>query len=148
MAHFLDVCSCGVIIRQCRCAGPKARVVIQNGCASCKQNAAAPVFTLAVASWPIPEPSMLELRGAIDLLRSALNNMPHDCWRGASYYTATAAEKEARHTVEAAKSALHKDLRVLLGHSKEVTQAAALASIPLRSSPLAVSFCESPFPRY
>lgn len=147
--HFIEVCSCGVILRQCRCAGSKRRTVIQNGCASCKQNAAAPLFTLAVAAWPLPEPSMLELRGAIDLLRSALKNLPTSVWRGSTYYTPTATENEVWYTIDCAKSSLHKDLSAMLGQNKSVVQAAALATVPVsRSATLAVKFPESPFPRY
>lgn len=34
--HFRTVCSCGQIIAQCRCPGPKTETVIENGCATCK----------------------------------------------------------------------------------------------------------------
>lgn len=98
--------------------------------------------------YPIPEPSMLELRGAIDLLRAAQRTIPTCGWRGAGYYTPTPAEKEAYTVLGISLTKLYPELRAMLGQSKEVTQAAALASIPLRSSPPAVSFCVSPWPRY
>lgn len=33
--HFIQVCSCGEVIAQCRCPGDKAREVVQEGCPQC-----------------------------------------------------------------------------------------------------------------
>lgn len=35
--HHKEVCSCGKVISQCRCMGPKQEYIIERGCASCKQ---------------------------------------------------------------------------------------------------------------
>jgi hypothetical protein len=38
MSHFRTVCSCGVVIAQCRCPGnPKSETVVERGCAVCKE---------------------------------------------------------------------------------------------------------------
>lgn len=38
--HFIEVCSCGKIIRQCRCmVEDKEKIVIPNGCRDCQQKA-------------------------------------------------------------------------------------------------------------
>jgi hypothetical protein len=34
--HFLNRCSCGQIIGQCRCPGPKTEYVTVNGCPACQ----------------------------------------------------------------------------------------------------------------
>jgi hypothetical protein len=34
--HFREVCSCGAVIRQCRCPGPHEIRVIERGCPKCK----------------------------------------------------------------------------------------------------------------
>lgn len=34
--HFIEKCSCGAVISQCRCGGEKTITVVENGCASCK----------------------------------------------------------------------------------------------------------------
>lgn len=37
--HFKNVCSCGVVISQCRCMDcQKPKRVIPNGCKSCSQS--------------------------------------------------------------------------------------------------------------
>jgi hypothetical protein len=33
--HFKVVCSCGAVMSQCRCPGPKAATVVERGCGSC-----------------------------------------------------------------------------------------------------------------
>lgn len=35
--HFIILCSCGVLVAQCRCPGPKVTTVKQNGCPKCAQ---------------------------------------------------------------------------------------------------------------
>lgn len=72
---------------------------------------------------------MLQLRGGIDLLRSALRNIPVSGWRGATYYNMTAADKEAYSILALARSSLYADLKALLGQNKEFMQAAVLGSI-------------------
>jgi hypothetical protein len=34
--HFIERCSCGTVISQCRCPGPKAERVTVNGCLTCR----------------------------------------------------------------------------------------------------------------
>ena len=36
MDHFLTKCSCGAVIAQCRCPGPKATTIVPHGCGACK----------------------------------------------------------------------------------------------------------------
>ena len=36
--HYINVCSCGAVINQCRCTGNKTRTVVPNGCPKCKSN--------------------------------------------------------------------------------------------------------------
>lgn len=47
--HFITKCSCGAIMDQCRCPGPKTETVIKNGCAACQ--------TAGTKPEPIPEVS-------------------------------------------------------------------------------------------
>lgn len=35
--RFKEVCSCGALIRQCRCLGPKTEKVLREGCPACLQ---------------------------------------------------------------------------------------------------------------
>lgn len=35
MSHFLTKCSCGAVISQCRCPGPKVETTVENGCPTC-----------------------------------------------------------------------------------------------------------------
>ena len=35
-AHYLIRCSCGAVIMQCRCPGPKYEEVQEKGCVACK----------------------------------------------------------------------------------------------------------------
>jgi hypothetical protein len=37
MTHEIRKCSCGALIGQCRCLGPKPTVIVQNGCSACQQ---------------------------------------------------------------------------------------------------------------
>jgi len=34
--HFRDVCTCGAVIRECRCPGPKQTTKVPHGCANCR----------------------------------------------------------------------------------------------------------------
>lgn len=36
--HFINKCSCGEIISQCRCMGNKKEVIVANGCEKCKKS--------------------------------------------------------------------------------------------------------------
>jgi len=37
--HFVDRCSCGIIVNQCRCmSADKTLTVIKNGCIDCRMN--------------------------------------------------------------------------------------------------------------
>jgi hypothetical protein len=37
MSHYIQYCSCGKVISQCRCPSPhKTKTTVSNGCASCK----------------------------------------------------------------------------------------------------------------
>lgn len=38
--HFRKSCSCGQVIAQCRCLGPKREIVVQDGCPDCARKAA------------------------------------------------------------------------------------------------------------
>jgi hypothetical protein len=40
--HETIVCSCGTVIVQCRCMGPKDRRVVTDGCDKCKQRPPVP----------------------------------------------------------------------------------------------------------
>lgn len=59
--HFIEVCSCGVVLSQCRCYHPeKRKTVRRNGCAKCKEAAAAaapPVSQAEPAAEPPKAPS-------------------------------------------------------------------------------------------
>ena len=33
--HYLVKCSCGTVLRQCRCIGPRTETIIPNGCDNC-----------------------------------------------------------------------------------------------------------------
>jgi hypothetical protein len=35
MNHYINRCSCGVVISQCRCGGVKTETVVKNGCEDC-----------------------------------------------------------------------------------------------------------------
>jgi hypothetical protein len=61
--HKIVKCSCGQIITQCRCMGPKPTVIIQNGCDRCK-------------STP-PEPTVSSPDNAEDKLR--IGDKVYDC---------------------------------------------------------------------
>lgn len=53
--HFIKVCSCGNVIAQCRCPGPKLKTIVEKGCEVCRY----------VITWPLKyhEP----LRAEIDI---------------------------------------------------------------------------------
>ena len=35
MAHYIEVCKCGAVIRQCRCPGPHKTRVVRESCSAC-----------------------------------------------------------------------------------------------------------------
>lgn len=37
--HFKTLCTCGVVINQCRCIGEKKITIIEEGCAKCRNKA-------------------------------------------------------------------------------------------------------------
>lgn len=54
MSHGIWKCSCGALIKQCRCIGPHPVHVIPNGCKAC-QDAIAKGFTPTAAAVLRPE---------------------------------------------------------------------------------------------
>lgn len=62
MSHFIEKCSCGEIITQCRCMNPNKEVrIIEKGCKKCQQNHIAEV-TKMVSSTQVPSGGEIEAK--------------------------------------------------------------------------------------
>lgn len=75
--HYKNVCSCGAIISQCRCMGPKAERVIQDGCLGCArrtENAITPSMGNDGSAGPKMVSVTFALKDAVERLGHSLRD--------------------------------------------------------------------------
>lgn len=74
--HEIVKCSCGTVIRQCRCIGPKVTRVIPHGCTACQVRIATqahPVYPYqnhAVTSGSVSYPPTYTITRPVESLRA------------------------------------------------------------------------------
>lgn len=58
MGHWINKCSCGTVLGQCRCMGDKVVTILEKGCDKCHlNNASVEYLPNSAAEWKITDAS-------------------------------------------------------------------------------------------
>lgn len=71
--HERVVCSCGAVIMQCRCMGPKATRVVRDGCAACRKSAMTGTTNQCINPGYLPATATTSPGAGIELRRQVID---------------------------------------------------------------------------